>query len=50
MVLTSESIHKIIINNKSFGDFNGTALFLTDELHRKLEREKTREGITRLQQ
>lgn len=49
MAITTESTHKIIINNKSFGELNGTILFLTDELHRKLEKEKTREGITQLQ-
>jgi hypothetical protein len=40
----AESNHKIIINNKSYGELDGVSIFLTDDLYRKLEKQPLRNG------
>jgi hypothetical protein len=37
-------LHKVAINNKVYGDLDGVVVFLTDELHRKLEESPSRQG------
>jgi hypothetical protein len=44
----SQNIHTIVINNKSFGEFDGTKIFVTDDLYETLAKRKTRDGRTLL--
>ena len=36
--------HKIVINNRNYGDLNGVAIYLTDDLYKSLEKQKARDG------
>ena len=40
----AKELHKIVISNRSYGDLNGTVIFLTDELFEVLEKDKARDG------
>jgi len=40
----AKNLHKVIINSRNYGDLNGVAIYLTDDLFRSLEKQKSRDG------
>ena len=38
------NLHKVIITSRNYGDLNGVAIYLTDNLFRSLENQKSRDG------
>ncbi len=40
----SKNLHKVIINSRNYGDLNGVAIYLADDLFRLLEKQRSRDG------
>jgi nicotinamide riboside kinase len=40
----AENLHKVSINNKSYGELNGVVVYLTDDLYKRLEKSTSRQG------
>ena len=40
----TENLHKVSINNKSYGELNRVVVYLTDDLYKRLEKQQSRQG------
>ena len=38
----AKALYKIVINSKTYGDLNGVAIYLTEDLYKSLEKQKSR--------
>ena len=40
----AENLNKVVINSRNYGDLNGVAVYLTDDLYKTLAKQKARDG------